>query len=106
MPVQFQQFAFRDKLHPLPLCQPAPVNPAAVPHPLEEDAVKNLVDTGLLGAKQIKLAIDALKEKGVDLTVVAAQFPPPPKDNATEETPKSPDETPTETNEAEKPQAV
>jgi len=105
MPVGFQQFAFRDKLHPLPMCQPAPVNPAAVPHPLEDDIIQNLVDTKLIGAKQVKVAIDALKAKGVDLTVVAAQFPPPPaKDDA--KTPEKTDTPPAEADKAKEPETV
>lgn len=66
-----------DKLHPLQPCQPPPVNVAATVHPLEDDRVVELVNTGLLGAHQVKVAIDALRESGKDLTVIAAEFPPP-----------------------------
>jgi hypothetical protein len=78
MPVGYQQFIYRDKLHPLPLCQPAPVNPAAVAHPLSDDEVKHLVETGLFGAHQAAVACEELQAEGQDLTAVANLFPAEP----------------------------
>lgn len=81
MAVGYQQFVYRDKLHPLPLCQPAPVNPAAVAEPMTDEEVTHLVDNGLFGVKQAYVACQALADKGEDLTVIKNLFPKePPKE--------------------------